>query len=212
MRILDSVSARQPTIAEESTAPPRRGRLVVRLLTSPSVYIILGLLILGVGLWNWVVSIGGPAELRAEFSRMFGPSAPLVTVNLHIVLAITPFPSDLISIANGAMYGFPLGAGLSWFAWWIAALLEFGLGRRTRKDLHLEEATDRLPHWLRRFPVEHPVFLIVGRLVPWVGGHATTFVPGAAGVSWRRYVWCSAIGIIPGALLMPYIGAFLTSL
>jgi uncharacterized membrane protein YdjX (TVP38/TMEM64 family) len=123
------------------------------------------------------------------------------------VLAITPFPSDVIAIANGALYGFARGAALSWLAWWIAALAQFGLARWVRRDLDLERHRDRLPRWLQRFPVDHPLFLIGGRLVPWIGGHVTTLLPGAAGVAPSRFAWCSAIAIVPGSIVMPAIGA-----
>jgi uncharacterized membrane protein YdjX (TVP38/TMEM64 family) len=125
---------------------------------------------------------------------------------------MTPVPSDFISIANGAAYGFLLGTGLSWLGWWLAALAEFGLGWWARKDFDLTTSLDRLPDWLRRFPVGHPVFLIGARQVPWLGGHITSFVPGAAGVGLRRYVWCSAIAIVPGAIVMAGIGAGLVKL
>ena len=175
---------------------------------SPTLYALAGLLILGVFLYRWVASIGGPDTFRASF----GAVAPLVTVPIHVVIAIAPVPSDFIAIANGALYGFALGTGLSWLGWWIAALAEFGLGKRVRRDFLLESNMERIPGWLRRFPIDHPAFLIGARQIPWLGGHITSFVPGAAGVSLRRYVWCSAIAIVPGAVLMAAIGAGLMKL
>jgi len=171
-------------------------------------YAILAVVLLGAALSRWVVSVGG----LETFRESYGVAAPLATVPIHVVLAITPFPSDVVSIANGAFYGFPVGVGLSWLAWWVAALLEFGLGRRTRTDFDLGSSVSRMPGWLRRFPVDHPAFLIGGRLVPWLGGHVTSFVPGAAGVKLFRYAWCSAIAVVPGAIVMPAIGAGLMNL
>ena len=187
--------------------PPRRHwfQLAIR---SPTLYLIFGLLLLGVILAHWVTANGGLADLREDL----GPAAPWATVPVHVVLAITPFPSDLVAIGNGAFYGLVLGTAFSWLAWWVAALLEYGLGRRARKDFELDANLDRIPGWLQQFPVDHPVFLIGVRQVPWLGGHLGSIVPGAAGVKLRRYSWCSAIGVIPGSILMAAIGAGLVAL
>jgi uncharacterized membrane protein YdjX (TVP38/TMEM64 family) len=183
-------------------------RFWLRAATSPAVYSVVGLLLLGNIVARWIAVIGGPAVIR----ETWGYSAPLISVPAHILLAITPFPSDIVSIANGAVYGFVPGAVLSWVAWWIAALAEYGLGRRARKDFDLERGLQKMPTWLRRFPIEHPAFLIGGRLLPWLGGHITTFFPGAAGVQFQRYVWCSAVAVIPPSIVMAAVGAGLVRL
>ena len=173
-----------------------------RLLMSPSVWIVIAILALGVLLVDWVDQMGGAAAFRERY----GAIAPLLTVTVHILLALTPFPSDAVAIANGVVYGFPLGLALSWLGWWLAALAEFGLGRRVREDFSLEQAVSQAPGWIQTFPVSHPAYLILARQVPWLGGHIASLVPGAAGVAWKRFVWCSALAVIPGSVLMTGIG------
>jgi uncharacterized membrane protein YdjX (TVP38/TMEM64 family) len=180
----------------------------LRWLHAPSVWIIAGLLIIGFMLVHWIGKMGGPQV----FSERFGKVAPLVTVPVHIIVAVTPFPSDAIAIANGSLYGLVPGIGLNWVGWWIAALLEFQLGRRTRHDFEWDQQRERLPRLFQRLPVDHPLFLIGARQVPWLGGHVTTFLPGAAGVSWHRFWWCAAVGIVPSSILMASIGAGLVKL
>lgn len=178
------------------------GRLIVRLFRSTSFYLIVGILLSGAAATRWL-SDHDPAE----FQETLGVGAIPVTLTLHVVLAVSPFPSDLIAIASGAIYGFVLGFCLSWTGWFIASLLEFGLGRRARQDFELDQGLRRAPKWLRRFPVDHPVFLIGVRQVPWLGMHVGSFLPGAAGVRIGRFLWCTAIGIIPGSVLMTALGA-----
>jgi len=148
----------------------------------------------------------GKTELL-QIRETYGVSAAVVTLPLQIVMGLTPFPSDLFSIANGALYGLWIGTLLSWFGWWIAAMLQFAIGRRARMDFELDAEAERVPGWLRRFPVGHPVYLIFVRLVPYLGMHMGSLVPGAAGVPWPRFVWCSAIGTFPGSLIMTAVGA-----
>lgn len=141
------------------------------------------------------------------FRETLGPAAILVTLPIHVVLALTPFPADVVAIANGAMFGFFIGLPVSCLGWWFAAILQFGLGRRARSDFNLQGSTAKMPSWLRQLPVDHPFYLIGVRQVPWLGMHLGSFVPGATGVDVRRFMWCSAVGVIPGSLLMTLIGA-----
>ena len=174
-----------------------------RLLNSPTVWIFAIVCVLGYLLLDWIDAKGGPEAVRQQY----GIATPVVTVITQIILALTPFPSDVVPIANGMIFPFRTGVALSWFAWWLAALAEFALGRRARKDFCIDTALVRAPGWIQRFPISHPLYLILSRQIPWLGGHVSTFIPGAAGVSWRRYLWCSAIAIIPGAVVMTGIGA-----
>ncbi|SMP46587.1 Uncharacterized membrane protein YdjX, TVP38/TMEM64 family, SNARE-associated domain [Neorhodopirellula lusitana] len=176
--------------------------IVIRLFRSPVFFILLSLLLIGWGLTRWL----DERDLQ-NFRESYGLASVAITLPAHIVIAITPFPSDVIAIANGMLYGIQLGTLLSWVGWWIAAILEFGLGQRASRDLDLDSQRDHLPAWLSHFPVGHPAYLIGVRQIPWLGMHVSSFVPGVAGVTWRRFLWCSAIGAIPGSLLMTAIGA-----
>ena len=81
-----------------------------------------------------------------------------------------------------------------------------------RRDFDLDAQLPRVPAMLRRFPVQHPVFLVGSHLLPWVGGHVSTLLPGALGVGFVRVAWCSAVGIIPGSLVMAALGVGLVRL
>lgn len=186
----------------------QRASLWRQLLASPAVMTLVGVLLIGALLTRWIASLGGPEAFREQFGNV----APLVTLPVHIVVTITPFPSDVICIANGTLYGFWVGAVLNWFGWFVASLVEFSLGRRARMDLNLESRLAQLPTWIRQFPVQHPVYLILSRQIPWLGGHVATLIPGSMGVHPSRFAWCSAIAIVPSSLLMAAIGAGLLSL
>ena len=157
----------------------------------------------GYGLARWVEAMGGPEGIHARF----GATAPIVSGLIHFALSPTPFPTDLLAIANGTLYGFAVAAPLNWIVWWLASWLQYFLGRRLGASLDAASQLERLPSWLRRFPVGHPAFLICGRFIPWAGGHVTTWLPGAAGVPVGRFAWCSALSIVPGAVFLAAVGA-----
>lgn len=180
----------------------------LRLMLSKFVWMALIFCVLGYVAFVWIKSMGGPTVFRDRY----GLVAPLISIPVQAVACVSPFPSDLIAIANGTLYGFWLGSLYSWVAWWSAAQLQYVLGRQMRVDLNLDEQTKRLPAWLQAFPVHHPVFLILSRQIPWAGGHFSTLVPAAAGVDYRRFLWCSAIAVVPGALLYGAMGVGLLKL
>lgn len=180
----------------------------MRLLRAPSFWIAVAVLAGGWELTRWIQAVGGPDAIHERF----GLAGPAITGSIQLALAPTPFPSDLIGIAHGALYGFAFAVPLNWTVWWLAAVLEYALGKRARRDFALEERLETLPAWLRRFPVGHPAYLILVRQIPWAGGYLTTILPGAMGVPFARVAWCAALGIVPGALVLSAVGAGLLEL
>ena len=199
----DSKSTRVET-AEHSRVSP----LWRRIVTSRFVWLALIICAGAFCSLRWLNHIGGPTVFREQYGHL----APLVTVPVMSLACVSPFPSDVIAIANGTLYGFVWGTFLSALSWWLAAQLQYVLGRQMRQEMNLDNQTRRLPAWLRKFPVGHPAYLILSRQIPWAGGHVSTLVPAAAGVSYRRYLWCSAVAVLPGSLLYAAIGVGLLAL
>jgi len=175
-----------------------KGRSGALLSAAAIAAVVLGAYLTG----RWLEGIGGAVAL---FER-FGPAAPLVSIPVHVLLSATPFPSELIGVANGSVYGLWGGALCSWTGWWCGAALEYGLVRLGARHVEWADAVGHLPRWLRRFPVGHPVFLIVGRQLPF-GFHTVNVVAGLAGVSGRRQVICAAVSNVPYAFSSAAVGA-----
>jgi uncharacterized membrane protein YdjX (TVP38/TMEM64 family) len=169
--------------------------------------LIVSVLAAGFWTWRWLSSIGGPTAL----SDRFGALAPLVSIPAHVVLAATPFPSELIGVANGSIYGLWAGTLYGWIAWWSAGMLVYVLARRGAHGVDEAALGRRVPSWLKRFPVEHPVFLIVGRQVPF-GFHAINVMAAIGGVSPRRQMLLSAISNLIYAFLAAATGTGLVSI
>lgn len=174
-----------------------------RIVGSRSFYLVLGLLLTGGVVAQWVRGMGGP---EAVWDR-YGLLAPMVSVPIHTLVAITPLPSDLMGITNGTVYGFWFGAALSWAGWFVASFVQYGIGRVFRRDFDVEGWMARSPKRLRRFPVGHPAYLIGARFVPYAGGHLATLIPGALGVGMARFAWCTALALVPSSLFMAGVGA-----
>jgi uncharacterized membrane protein YdjX (TVP38/TMEM64 family) len=196
---------RVPPASSHAVLAPPRWRSALRLLRSPGLH---GLLLAGLLAWlllQGLEAVGGPEAVRARW----GLGAAGLLVPVHAVVAVSPFPSEVIALAHGAIYGFALGWPLTWAGWLLGALLEYRLFRRIASDVDATGA-GRLPGWLRRFPVEHPLFLICGRLVPF-GNHAVNALAGSVRVPFRRFAWASALAFVPFSALVAAIGSGMVS-
>ena len=186
-------------------ATPGRPRQDGRSGGGGTVLLVVVVLALGLASWQLVESIGAEALMRR-----LGPIAPLVSIPIHVALSATPFPSEVVGLANGAVYGLCLGTVCSWLGWWWGALVEYEVVRRGASDVERRVEVDRLPPWLRRFPVGHPFFLIVGRQIPF-GFHVVNVLAGAARVSRARFVFCAAISNLAYGILATAMGAGLVA-
>jgi len=148
--------------------------------------------------WRWAEAVGGAEAIRDRF----GLWAAAVTVPLQAVLAVSPFPDEVIGFGNAAIYGFSIGFVLNWTGWMLGAFLEYAIAHRSARDLgfQYEHAASKLPRPLRRLAPAHPAYLILVRLLPIGGGHIVNSSSGAFGVPLLRFAWTSAIGTVPGSL------------
>lgn len=147
--------------------------------------------------WAGVVWLEDAGVISALRSRG-GAGAAVALVFIHAAVAVSPAPGEPVAIANSTIYGFGWGVLMNWTGWMIAAIVEFLLLRRAIQSLAAEQSR-WTPRWLQRLPADHPLFLIAGRWIPF-GGHVVN-AAAAAKATFRRHVWCAAVGLIPVAVL-----------
>jgi uncharacterized membrane protein YdjX (TVP38/TMEM64 family) len=181
-----------------------------RLLASRAAWALVASVVVAAVLFGWLDAIGGPEALRERF----GWSAAVILLTGQAVSGLWPVPaSEVLALANSVLHGFWLGALLNWTGWMLAALLQYTLFRHLARDLDVERSFAMLPGWLTRFPVEHPAFLILGRVVPLPAGpQIVGCAAGALRVPLWRYLWCAAIGIAPGAMFISGVANGLVAL
>jgi len=181
--------------------PIARRPLALRLLCSPGLRGLLLVCLIGWLLLHALEALGGPEAVRERF----GLGAAALLIPIQAVVAVSPFPSEVIALAEGAIYGFALGWPLAWAGWLLGAWLEYGLFRRIASDVG-DAGGERLPAWLHRFPAQHPLFLIFGRLVPF-GNHAVNALAGSRRVPVWRFAWASALAFLPFSALIAAIAS-----
>jgi uncharacterized membrane protein YdjX (TVP38/TMEM64 family) len=147
-------------------------------------------------LYRWVDAMGGPEAFR----QRFGLWSVAVVIPVQTLLTASPFPSEITAVLQAGLHGFWLGALINWICWTLGSILEFALARRLATDFDIEAKLKKMPQWIQRFPVHHPLFLMLGRYVPF-GFHLVNVSASFYRVPLWRQVWCAALSIPLAAVL-----------
>ena len=133
-----------------------------------------------------------------------GPYAFVVTVIIYGILGASPVPSEpLTALLSGlfhpwqAMLVATLGNSL-------AAFVEYFLGTHLGNLANFEEKRQKLPFNLGKFPVDSPIFLVFGRMIPAVGPKVISLTSGIYKVPLWRYLWTTIVTNLAGAALIAY--------
>jgi uncharacterized membrane protein YdjX (TVP38/TMEM64 family) len=146
-----------------------------------------------------------PEDVEAFVARWgaWGAAASMLLMVLH---SFVPVPAEIIAIANGMVFGVLLGVAITWAGAMLGALSAFALARGAGRPLLC-----RLVAAERRGPVEawtrRAGSLLLLRLLPVVSFNAVNFAAGLAGVGWWRFLWTTALGILPLTIASVVLGA-----
>ena len=129
--------------------------------------------------------------------RSIGPLAYPLAVAIFALVASAPFSvTDALAIMNGVIFGPWAGSLVNAFGIVVAAVIGYVVALRTSKLLDIEGTVQRLPSWVRHFKIGSPMFLIVVRIIPGLGGTIATQTAAALRVPiWRQIYTMSAIAI-----------------
>lgn len=131
-------------------------------------------------------------------------------VAVYVLIVAFSLPGAAVaSITGGFLFGLAAGTALNVIAATIGASAIFaaarmGLGETLTHRLDgANGAVRRLREGLR----EHEInVLLLLRLVPVVPFFVANLLPALVGVRFRNFLWTTAVGIIPGALVYTWIG------
>lgn len=137
-----------------------------------------------------------------------GPWGAVVFVAGYALLCLLPAPKALLTALGGLLFGWWLGALLSWVAALAGAAVAFGLGRALGRD-----AVDRLTRGrverADRLLSDHGFgAVLAARLTPVLPFTVINYAAGLTGVQWRHYAMGSALGMVPGSLAYAALGAW----
>jgi len=142
---------------------------------------------------EWLVAIG-------VWAYVF---APLVMAGV----AILPIPAEAPAMVNGALFGPIIGTLISWFGALLGAVLSFEMarafGRPAAERFLRASAIERADDLVTRAGWRG---LLLARCVPVIAFTALNWGAGLTPVSRWRFLWTTAIGIVPGAIVFTASG------
>lgn len=139
----------------------------------------------------------------------FAVMAGLFVLAYVAIVAFSLPGAAVASVTGGFLFGLGLGTTFNVLAATIGAAAIFlaaraGLGASLSAKLDASEgAVKKLKSGLRDNEVS-VLFLL--RLVPAVPFFVANLLPALVGVKFRNFLWTTALGIIPGALVFTWIG------
>jgi uncharacterized membrane protein YdjX (TVP38/TMEM64 family) len=146
--------------------------------------------------------VADPYEVMGTRSQ----GAALIGVGLLVADIVLPVPSSVIMIANGALFGVVVGAGLSVIGNLGAAMAGFYIGRKGETLLARlvpPEERSRADKLLSEWGL---LALIVTRPVPLLA-ETTVIMAGASTMPWRRMLLATLAGASPVAVVYAVTGA-----
>ncbi len=167
--------------------------------------------------WRW----GGPlVALLRDQERIrawlagFGLLAPLVSILLNAAqVLLAPVPGQIISLANGYLFGVFWGTVYSMVGLAIGSALAMGIGRWLgRPAVERLVSPDALARWDGVAARRGPLFFFLVFLLPLLPDDVTCFVVGLSPLSIPYVLVLATLGRLPGLVAGSWLGQHAASL
>ena len=142
-----------------------------------------------------------------------GAWAYLVAPVVMAAVSVLPIPAEAPAMANGMLFGPVVGTLITWSGAmagaWISYEIARGWGRPVAERWLKPETTSKVDSAAEKAGWWG---LLVLRFVPVVAFTALNWGAGLCGVPRGRFLWTTAVGIAPGAILFTSSGVGLSAL
>jgi len=129
------------------------------------------------------------------------------SIALMVAHSFLPFPSEIIAVANGMVYGPVWGSVITWVGAMAGAISAFALVRRFGRpllvQLLLTHQVQQLGDWSRE---SGGLALLVARLIPAIAFNLVNYAAALAEVTWWTFIWSTGLGILPLTILLAVTG------
>lgn len=121
-----------------------------------------------------------------------------LAILVFAIVASAPFSvTDALAIMNGVLFGPLWGSVVNAAGLVLAAVIGYVVALRTSAAFNVRESVERLPSWARRFRIGSPMFLIVVRIIPGLGGTIATQTAAALRVPLVRQIYTMCVVAVP---------------
>lgn len=142
----------------------------------------------------------------------FGIWAPVVSFLLMMFQSlVAPLPAFLITFANAGLFGWIMGAVLSWTSAMAGAVLCFYLskfyGRGFVEKLTSKFALQRVDDFFDKYG---KYAVLIARLLPFMSFDIVSYGAGLTSMRFWSFFWATGLGQLPATIIYSYVGGMLT--
>jgi uncharacterized membrane protein YdjX (TVP38/TMEM64 family) len=167
-----------------------------------------------------VVAIVGPGKILAGYQSLtpegikvfvlsFGVLAVLVFLIISLMRPVFFIPLTPFTIASGFLFGIGWGLLYAMIGSVISALLVFGISRYLFQDYVKRKVLCNYPAIDRRIQENGWRYVLFLRLIPVIPFDVVGYLAGASRVKPGDYLFGTAAGELPGAIILVIFGATL---
>lgn len=147
-------------------------------------------------------------ETLAAWVEASGPAVYVLAPLFTVAVAILPVPAEIPAMVNGIVFGPLWGTLVTWTSALLGAQISFELARRFGRPLTERVLPVSLVTRADRLCYRAGWPLLLGlRLLPTVAFTAINWGAGLTGMRRGTFVWTTAVGILPGAIVFTATGA-----
>jgi len=152
-------------------------------------------------------------ETLAAWVEASGPAVYVLAPLFTVMVAVLPIPAEIPAMVNGMVFGPIWGTLVTWASALVGAQISFELARRFGRPLTERVLPASMVNRADRVCATSGWPLLLGlRLLPTVAFTAINWAAGMTALRRSTFVWTTAIGILPGAIVFTTTGAGLGAL
>lgn len=178
-------------------------------------YLLIALILFSFLLWGWLDHFSTPVffdftETQAfiDFARQSGFVGRLVIIAaMATAIIFSPLPSAPIALAAGAIYGHYEGTIYIFIGSLLGASTAFGISRFLGFQFAKVWLEKILPNWKLGDQRRLMWMIMLSRLMPFISFDLISYAAGITALSYGRFLFATAIGILPASFLLAHFGA-----
>jgi phospholipase D1/2 len=174
-------------------------------------FVVAGLVIVSLTLaWNVtpLAELANVATLREYTSEVAETSwAPVAVLAAFVAGGLVAFPLTILIAATAASFGPWTGFGYALVGALASAILTYGIGAAVGRDALANLLGTRLNEIRNKIARQGLIAVVAVRLVPIAPFTLVNLVAGASGIRFWHYLVGTALGLLPGLVVMSLLGS-----
>lgn len=146
-------------------------------------------------------------QIRSWSSQLGWPGVALFTL-LYAALTLSPAPKNVLGVAAGLVWGFPLALVMVYIGALIGAAASFMIGRALGREAVERFTGARVARLDSAIGRRGFIAVLSARLIPLIPFTLINYGAGLTSVRRRDYAVGTAVGILPGSVAYVALGAF----